>query len=60
MVSGLKLVTSEEKPRELDRLIPEESRQQSDLMLVYRTLHGHGRVNNNQWFRLTYGTETGH
>jgi hypothetical protein len=57
MASGLKGTTYEEKLNELDMLTLEERRHQSDMVQVYKTLHGYDRVDKSQWFRLAAGNE---
>ncbi len=57
MVSGLKGTTYEEKLNELDMLTLEERRHQSDMVQVYKILHGHDRVDKSQWFPLVAGNK---
>ena len=55
MVTGLKGTTYEERLAELGLFGLEERHHQTDMIQVYKIVHGHDNVDSNQWFRHVSG-----
>ncbi len=52
LMSGLTGTRYEEKLDELEMLNLKETRHQTDMVQVYKTLHGHDNVDRGKWFKL--------